>query len=211
VNQDLKSEVKLDRSAIFGTIIKITTYIFLILLIIVDMWTSDGHLSYSTVSVVLFLTGYTLLLVLPFRKFKLSPSSFEGELENLIRTAPTQRVPSQAEKHVAREVEKVSQGLIDKRSVMLELSIRIEGELKRIAGIAGLSLRDTRQSVGQLIQILQKKEIITDTWLIKALEFFRSHRNELVHTGSTNDIDNAIKVGEVVLAKLSGIRRAKVS
>lgn len=51
---------------------------------------------------------------------------------------------------------------------------------------------------------------MTDDWLIYALDFFRLHRNELVHDGKTDDIYRAIDVERSALARLKEIQRKKL-
>ncbi len=183
---------------------KIMTYVVLIFLIVISSWTSKWHLEVEIAILVLILCGYTLLLVLPITKFKLGLSGFEGELGRLAKEA--EALPkTESAKEVDQEVTRLSESLVDHDLVLMRLSIDIETTLKDIAETSGL--RRTKVGMGRLIRMLRQKEVITDRWLLDALSFFQKHRNELIHEGTTTDLEKAISIGSSALAELKEIQR----
>lgn len=149
--------------------------------------------------------AYTLLLILPFSKFKFGLSGFEGELERLVEERETTQVSAETTREVNQEVANFSEAVADNDSVLIRLAIEIETSLRRIAELSGMT--HTRVSMGMLIQILRQRKILTDEWLLNALRFFQVRRNELIHEGRTDDIRAAIDVGKRVLAQLREIQQ----
>jgi hypothetical protein len=184
---------------------KVITYGLVLSLIMVSFWASNWKLTIEVDVVVMFLIAYTLLLILPFSKFKLGPSGFEGELERLVEERETTQVSAETAREVNQEVANISQAVVDDDSVLIRLAIEIEITLRSIAELSGMTL--TRVSTGQLIQMLTQKGILTDRWLLSALRFFQTHRNELIHEGRTDDIRDAIDVGRRVLGQLREIQQ----
>lgn len=184
---------------------KVITYGLVLSLIMVSFWASNWKLTIEVDVVVMFLIAYTLLLILPFSKFKLGPSGFEGELERLVEERETTQVSAETAREVNQEVANISQAVVDDDSVLIRLTIEIEITLRSIAELSGMTL--TRVSTGQLIQMLTQKGILTDRWLLSALRFFQTHRNELIHEGRTDDIRDAIDVGRRVLGQLREIQQ----
>jgi len=188
---------------------KIITFFLLIFLIVVSSWVGDWHYSAEIIVLVMFLCAYTVLLTLPIAKFKLSPTGFEGELERLIKERETSPAPPETVEEVNKEVAEFSQDLVEPDTILMRLSIEIETTLRNIAESAGFSR--VKVGMGQLTRMLQQKQIITDSWLINALHFFRKYRNELIHEGKTSDIQEVINVGREVLAKLRQIQKERSS
>lgn len=188
---------------------KIITFILLVFLIIASSWAVSWHPTSQILSLVLILCAYTLLLVLPITKFKLSPSGFEGELERLVEEREALPAPTETIEEVNQEVAQFSENLVEPDLILMRLSIEIETTLRRISELSGLI--HTKVGMGQLTRMLRQKEILTDRWLLNALEFFRVHRNELIHEGKTSEIQNAINVGQDVLAKLRQIEKELAS
>lgn len=184
---------------------KIATFIILVALIFIFSWAADWRLTTEIGIIILFLIAYTLLLVLPIKKFKLGPSGFEGELQRLATQKEDFPASTDTVEEVSREITRYSNELVESDLVLMRLSIEIETTLRRISEMSRLP--HTKVGMGQLIRILQQKEILTDQWLLKALDFFRMHRNELIHEGKTSDIEEAIDVGQTVLAKLRQIEK----
>ncbi len=182
---------------------KISTFLLLTFLILFSSWVGNWHLSAEIISVVLILCGYVLFLVLPMKRFKLSLSGFEGDLDRLSRE-PTPHVSNERVKEVDEQVEIFSENTIEPDLLLMRLSIEIETTLRTISEQAGL--KRTKVGIGQLTRYLKSREIITDSWLINALYFFQQHRNELVHEGKTEDIQKAIDIGRSVLAYLKDIQ-----
>jgi hypothetical protein len=184
---------------------KIITYALVLSLIIVSFWASNWKLTMEADVVILFLIAYTLLLILPFSKFKLGPSGFEGELQRLAGERETTHVSAETAREVNEEVANISQAVVDDDSVLMRLSIEIETTLRSIAELSGMT--NTRVMMGQLIRVLTQQQILTDRWLLNALRFFQTHRNELIHEGRTDDIREAIDVGRRVLEQLREIQQ----
>jgi hypothetical protein len=192
---------KLEAEGVF----KVITYGLVLSLVVVSFWASNWNLTAEIDVVVIFLIAYTLLLVLPFSKFKLGPSGFEGELERLVEGRETTQVSAETTREVNQEVANFSEAVVDSDSVLIRLSIEIETTLRSIAESSGMT--HTKVSTGMLIQMLTQREILTDKWLLNALRFFQIHRNELIHEGRTDDIRTAIDVGKRVLAQLREIQQ----
>jgi DNA-binding transcriptional regulator GbsR (MarR family) len=114
-------------------------------------------------------------------------------------------ISAETDKEVTQEVARFSENYAEPDIVLMKMAIEIETTLRNIAEQAGLSR--TKVSMGMLVRILQQKELITEKWLLEALRFFQSHRNELIHEGKTDDIRDAIDVGREVLAKLREIEQ----
>lgn len=57
---------------------EIGTYVVVLIVLAVSLWASGGTLNPNIDVVILILAAYTLLLVLPIRKFKLTSSGFES-------------------------------------------------------------------------------------------------------------------------------------
>ena len=112
--------------------------------------------------------------------------------------------PPEVQREVNRELTEFSQKIADQDVILMKLSIEIETTLRDIAKLSGMVT--TKVGMGQLIQMLRQREILTDRWLLTALQFFRAHRNRLIHEGKTDDIMRAIDIGRIVLAKLRQIR-----
>lgn len=184
---------------------KVLTYVLLFSIIIISFWASSWHSTLEIDLLTLFLIAYTVLLVLPITRFKLSPSGFEGELERLKEEKEKSPVSAETAKEVNQEVDRFSENLVESDLVLMKLSIEIETTLRSIAESSGISR--TKVSMGMLIQMLAQKEILTDNWLLDALRFFQIHRNELIHEGRTDDIERAIDVGRTVLAKLRELQQ----
>jgi hypothetical protein len=109
--------------------------------------------------------------------------------------AASQQSRNKADKYVAQ----ISQSLVDPRSVFLDLSIEIERRVRKLA----VSHEIPKQlGLKQLIDELMRRQIITDTWLYNALNFFRQRRNQMVHEGKTEQIQSAIDIGRTILNEL---------
>lgn len=190
-----------------ASLFKIITFFLLIFLILVSSWSVNWSYTSEIIVLVMFLCAYTVLLTLPITKFKLSPTGFEGELERLIRERETSPAPPETVEEVNEEVAEFSQDLVEPDTILMRLSIEIETTLRNIAESAGLS--ETKVGIAQLTRMLQHKQIITDSWLIRALHFFRKYRNDLLHEGKTSHIQEAINVGRVALVKLRQIQKER--
>src|SRR6266566_4498548 len=95
---------------------------------------SGGNLNSDILVLVLILTAYTLLLVLPIRRFKLTLHSFEGELDELINEANESPPTVASEARVDNSVISASYAQsTDPRLVLLQLSVAIEKKLAEIA------------------------------------------------------------------------------
>jgi hypothetical protein len=184
---------------------KVITYGLVLSLVLVSFWASNWRLTAEIDAVLLFLIAYTLLLILPFSRFKLGLSGFEGELGRLVEGAATAQATTDTTREVDREVADFSEEVVDNDSVLIRLAIEIETTLRNIAKSSGLTVAHV--GMGQLIQMLRRREILTDKWLLNALHFFQVHRNELIHEGRTDDIRNAIDVGKGALAQLREIQQ----
>lgn len=192
-----------------GRFFKIATFFLLVFLILVSSWAVNWHYSAEIIVLVLFLCAYTVLLTLPITRFKLGPTGFEGELERLVKKRETSPAPPETIEEVDEEVAEFSRDLVQADTILMRLSIEIEKTLRNIAESYGFS--HLKVGMGQLTRMLQKKEIITDQWLIEALYFFRRHRNELIHEGKISDIQEAINVGREVLARLRQIQKEQAN
>ena len=186
-------------------VFKVITYGLLLSLVIVSFWSSSWKLTAEIEVALLFLIAYTLLLILPFSKFKLGLSGFEGELERLKEEKGTTQVTAETVRAVDDEVASFSETGSDNDTVLIKLAIEIETTLRSIAESSGITR--TKVGIGQLVQMLAQKEILTDKWLLKALHFFQVHRNELIHEGRTSDIRDAIDIGRRVIAMLRDIQQ----
>ncbi len=67
---------------------ELVTYFILGLFAIISLWTNGGLITYPTDLALVTLTGYTLILVLPIQKFKLSPGGVEGEVREDFEVPP---------------------------------------------------------------------------------------------------------------------------
>ena len=181
--------------------LKTSTYLVLCILIFIAFYKLNYQLSAELISLSLILTAYTIIFCLPVTRFKLGPSGFEAELERLEDEKP--RLPETTEEAVAEEVERVTPQLIEPDIILMRLVIDVEITLRRIAEISGV--RNLRVSMGRLTSELERNRIITDKWLLNALDFFRKYRNELLHEGKTTDIEVAIDIGSTILAYLKDI------
>ena len=179
------------------------TFFLLIFLILIASWTNNWIYSAEIVAIILFLCGYSLILTLPIKKFRLTPASFEGELDKLVKEKPKTTVEEIEE--VQRQVEDFSEESAQPDTILIQLSIEIEKTLRKIGKSYGI--QNLKKSMGYLTRNLQKKQIITDKWLINALDFFRVYRNELLHEGKRDNLLEAIDVGEEVLARLKQIEK----
>lgn len=182
-------------------IFEILTYLILAGLPALSLAFNGGQLTAETNVALLFLLAYTILLVLPVSKFKLTPSGFEADIDRLAKNAPTTAGTVSGSLGVGLEarVTVVEPDLVDPRSNFLQLSIDIERKLRVLAqghGVTG------KIPLGQLIEKLRRMEVITDAWLLDALTVFRKRRNEIVHEGNLRDINAAIEIGKLVIAKL---------
>lgn len=110
---------------------------------------------------------------------------------------------------VNQEVKRFSNEFVESDLVLMKLSIEIETTLRHISELS--DFHHTKLGMGRLIRMLRQKEILTNKWLLKALEFFRVHRNELIHEGKTSDIEEAIDVGQTILVKLRQIEKELTS
>jgi hypothetical protein len=190
-----------------GTYFSTITFILLIFLILVSSWSVSWHITAEVDFLNLTLCAYALFLVLPITKFRFGPSGFEGELERLVKDRKLSPVQTDIVEEVNKEVVEFSQNLVESDLILMRLSIEIETTLRNIAEKSGL--RHTKVSMGMLVNMLRRKEIITDHWLIEALHFFQIYRNELIHEGKTSDLHEAINVGGMVLAKLRQIQKER--
>lgn len=183
--------------------IKVLTYILISAILFVAFYFTTFKLNVEIEIMALMLIGYTLFLVLPFSSGKMGLSGFEFELKRLKNESKKEPVIAQVITEADREVASLKQGIVDDDTFLIKLIIQIETTLRSIANASGLP---SKVGLGQLINMMYHKEILTDKWLISALNFFREHRNELVHEGKTEDIKSAISVGKTVLAKLLEIK-----
>jgi hypothetical protein len=152
-------------------------------------------------SLLIILSAYVLLLVLPITKFKLSTSGFEGELDRLSKEPKS--ISGATVQEVNQQIETFSGSTVEPDLLLMRLSIEIETTLRSIAEKSGMT--NARVGMGMLVKFLRQKEIVTDSWLIDALSFFQKYRNELVHEGKTSDIEKGIDLGKNILVKLKEI------
>ena len=152
------------------------------------------------------LMAYTLVLVLPVSWFKITPSSIEAELQQLLRTEPTPPASEESTKEAEAAVSQSSRSLSDPRSVFLDLSIEIERIFREIAISRGLP---ERMPMGALIRELRQREMVTDPWLLDAVQLFAEKRNQILHEGRIEQFQSAIQIGTLVLARLKGIEPEK--
>lgn len=196
--------MSVDWKTALDILLKIVTYSLIFAVIIIAFYFTTFVLNVEIEVMALMLIGYTLFLVLPFSKAKMSLSGFEVELERLKTESKNETISAENTTEAEQEVAIIKDGTVDNDTVLVRLSIEIEKTLKSIAEASGLP---SKIGLGQLIQMMSRKEILTDKWLIDALLFFRVHRNELVHEGKTDDIMLAIDVGKTVLAKLIELKK----
>lgn len=189
-------------------IFKIVTFSLLVFLILISSFSVSWHFDAEIIGAILLLCGYTIILTLPIKKFKLTPASFEGELYRLSKEHIASSASPATLKEVDEELIYFSRELVEPDTVLFRLSIEIEKTLRNIAKSTGLSRLTV--GMGQLIQILQREQIIIDPWLIDALHFFRRYRNALIHEGKITDIETGINVAREVLAKLKQIQKKEV-
>ncbi|MDG6980828.1 MAG: hypothetical protein JRN51_06905 [Nitrososphaerota archaeon] len=180
---------------------EVMTYLILAGLPVASLLTNGFQLSAETNVALLFLLAYTVLLVLPISKFKLGPSGFEGDIDRLVKNAPSPP-PSPTAAPITRTSAVRYENLVDPRSVFLQLSIDIETKLR---AMGERSKVQGKLPLGNLIEQLRRREVLTDPWLLDALSVFRKHRNAIVHEGSMRDINAAIDIGNTVLVKLNEI------
>lgn len=188
-----------------NSILKIAAFVIVAFLVLVCFSTAGWRPSLEADFLTLILVAYTLLLVLPFSKFKLSISGFEGELRRLTADKNAPSVETGVAEKLNKELDEFARGISDPDLTLMKISIEIETTLRDIA--ESLGLKGTKTSMSRLIDMLRQKEILTDAWMLDALGFFRNHRNELIHEGKTEDIKEAIKVGKTVLARLRQIQK----
>lgn len=117
----------------------------------------------------------------------------------------TSHISQETTSAVNQEVATFTEQTVDNDVVLMKLAIEIETTMRAIAVAAGM--QNTRVPLGQLIQMLRNKEILTDRWLLNALAFFQTHRNELIHEGRTEHIRSAIDIGREILAHLRDIQQ----
>jgi hypothetical protein len=79
------------------TAFEIVTYIVLIIVPFLALWAASWNLNPEIIGLLLVLTGYTIVLVLPLKSFKIGPSGIEGEL-------PVEGFRQEAISSVAHEV-----------------------------------------------------------------------------------------------------------
>jgi hypothetical protein len=181
--------------------LKLFTFFFIIFIGSISSWASQWHLGPYMLSLLIILSAYVLLLVLPITKFKLSTSGFEGELDRLSKEPKSISVATVQE--VNQQIETFSGSTVEPDLLLMRLSIEIETTLRSIAEKSGMT--NARVGMGMLVKFLRQKEIVTDSWLIDALSFFQKYRNELVHEGKTSDIEKGIDLGKNILVKLKEI------
>jgi hypothetical protein len=184
--------------------LKVGTFLIFVFLIVVCSAAADWHLGPTMVSLVIVLVAFVVIVTLPLKRFRLGPFGFEGELEHLSRT-PTPKISPEKKEDVELEMRRFAESTIEPDLLLMRLSIEIEKTLRQIADESGIP--QSKVGMGQLLQFLQTKEVLTDRWLIDALHFFQKHRNELVHEGKTSDIEKAIEIGQSVLAYLKDIKK----
>lgn len=179
----------------------------LVFLTLMSFWAANWHLGGGTISLTLILSGYTLFLVLPIIRFKLGPSGFEGELKRLIEEKDKVPTSVKSIKEVEKDLAKFSEKTVEPDLLLMRLSVEIETTMRSIAQTSGLAPSLLKVGIGSLNRMLRQAEIITDPWLINAIQFFQTHRNALVHEGKTTDVKAAIEIGSVVLARLKEIKK----
>ena len=178
------------------------TYVILVGVLSVALWATSGILNPDILFLILILTAYTLLLVRQFRWFKLGLQGFEGELEELEEEAEQAPPALSAEASVdGSTIQGLYERTTDPRVVLLQLSVAIENKLAGIAARNGLE----KQSFNEVMNQLKRREVLTDRFVLDGLKFFREQRNALVHRAKAPEIDKAISVGRILLAKLEQI------
>ena len=180
----------------------IVTYAVIFFAILASFWGAAWQLTAESVSTILLLICYTLLLVLPITKFTLSSVGFQADLTDLSNSQPT---PPPSQKEVmATEVEVSSEQPVAPDVVLMTLVGDMQMLLAKIANARGIA--STGLSMGSLIEALKRKNILGDGWLLNALRFFSLHRAELVHEGTLTDIEKAIGVAKTIRAQLQNLR-----
>jgi hypothetical protein len=181
------------------TIFKTMTYAILALVLFVVLIVASWILNPEILILLGLLVGYTLILVLPVTKFKISATGVEADVDHLERNAPALPSETSTAKEAKAAVNQSTQALNDPRSVFLDLSIEIEKKLRQTAISRGIS---EKMGMGQMVHQLNRIGVITDPWLLDALRLFVDKRNQIVHEGRIELIQSAIDIGTVVLGRL---------
>lgn len=187
-------------------VLQVITYIVLLIVLFSTLWTANWKMDLQILGVLLMLMAYTLVLVLPVSWFKITPSSIEAELQQLLRNEPTPPASEESTKEAEAAVSQSSRSLSDPGSVFLDLSIEIERIFREIAISRGLP---ERMPMGALIRELRQRRMVTDPWLLDAVQLFAEKRNRILHEGKVGQIQSAIQIGTLVLARLKGIEPEK--
>jgi len=174
----------------------------LILILFAALIAANWKLNYEILGLSMILTGYTLVLVLPITRFRIGTSGIEGEISRLKANASTKAPSDKSAAEASAVVAEISQTYVDPRSVFLELSMEIEKRLRQLAVSRGLP---HRVGMGELLRQLRRHEVVTDRWLLDAVQFFIQKRNLILHEGKVEQIQSAIDIGTAVLARLSEI------
>jgi len=182
-------------TGLFATV----TYVILILVLSAVLVEDRWVLNWEILGLLTLLAGYTLVLVLPVSRFKISASGIEAEVLRLKNTAPTPSPADESTKEAETVVSQASESLTDPRSVFLDLSIELEKRLRQLGASHGIS---QKMGMGQLVNQLRRRQVLTDAWLIDALQLFIQKRNQIVHEGKIELIQSAIEMGTVVLGRL---------
>jgi hypothetical protein len=191
-------------------IIKITTFVFLILLTVGAFWASNLKLYAELDAVILLLIFYTLLLVLPISDFELSPTGLKGKIVRKLNKLSNENQVKIISVDSAAQIEKdLSDNSIspsDADLVFMKLMLEIQQTLDKIASSVGIKTR--KNSFGYLVRELQLNGVIKERWLLNSLYFLRDNRNEVLHLGNRRDVtQKAINVGKSVLAELLEIKK----
>jgi len=199
--------VRQDETQPMRIVFEAITYMALILILFAALIVEDWRLNYEILGLSIILTGYTLVLVLPITRFKIGASGIEGEISRLKADASIRALSDESAAEASALVAKISQTLVDPRSIFLDLSIEIEKTLRELAASRGLP---HRIGMGELVRQLRIREVLTDKWLLEALQFFIRRRNLIVHEGKVEQIQSAIDIGTAVLARLNEIKSSSV-
>jgi hypothetical protein len=180
----------------------VATYVVLVVVLAAVLLEDTWVLNWEILGLLTLIAGYTLILVLPVTRFKISPSGVEAEVSRLKSLAPAPSPADESTREAETVVSQVSESLTDPRSVFLDLSIELEKRLRQLGASCGIS---QRMGMGQLFSELRRREVLTDPWLIEALPVFIQKRNQIVHEGKIELIQSAIEMGTVALGRLEQI------
>lgn len=190
-----------DMDMFFSRLSKIITYIIICSLIFMAFYYLNWTLNNYIILLSAILCGYTFAFSLPMTRIKIGLSGIEADFDRLLSEKP--EVEEEQKEKVEEEVEEAVERGLEPDVILMKLSIDIETTLRRIAEVIGV--KRLKVSIGLLVRELRVRAIITDEWLLGALDVFRKYRNELIHEGRTTDIEHAIDTGILIIAQLRKI------